>query len=132
LQVTVLCDLRRNAISRKPGFSRRALDTACTAAGVRYVHLPQLGIPSDLRQNASTRQEHDQLLDHYRRQILPAQVAALGQIQEWLVRGERVALMCFERDLRDCHRACVAAAVEAALGDGYRAAEIAPYQNAPA
>ena len=42
--VTVLCDVRRNPLSRKYGCSKRALESGCTAVGIRYAHLPQLGI----------------------------------------------------------------------------------------
>lgn len=53
-KVSVLCDVRHNPLSRKRGFSKRALAAACAAVGIRYVHLPQLGIPTAERRNIKT------------------------------------------------------------------------------
>ena len=39
--VTLLCDVRRNAFSRKYGFSKTTLAGACDGVGIRYEHLPE-------------------------------------------------------------------------------------------
>ena len=44
--VTLLCEVRRKAISRKYGFSKNTLARACDGVGIRYEHLPELGIES--------------------------------------------------------------------------------------
>ena len=49
--VTLLCDVRRNALSRKYGFAKSTLSTGCAGVGIRYEHLPELGIASDQRRN---------------------------------------------------------------------------------
>ena len=46
---TVVDDVRLNAISRKPGFSKRALAAVLEEAGIRYVHDPRLGNPKPNR-----------------------------------------------------------------------------------
>ena len=51
---TLLCDVRRNAISRKYGFSKTTLERACTGVGIRYEHLPELGIESWRRRGLKT------------------------------------------------------------------------------
>ena len=43
--VTRVVDVRLNAISRKPGFSKRALSAALSDAGIGYEHRPSLGNP---------------------------------------------------------------------------------------
>ena len=53
--VTVLCDVRRNPLSRKYGFSKGTLSKACEGLGIRYEHLPQLGIASEERRNLRRR-----------------------------------------------------------------------------
>ena len=45
--VTALVDVRLNAISRKPGFSKKRLEGAVSAAGIKYEHLRVLGNPKD-------------------------------------------------------------------------------------
>ena len=110
--VTLLADVRRNPISRKKGFSKNTLAQGCAAVGIRYEHLPELGIASEQRQSLDTQADYDALFADYERTWLPKQGAALKKIQAWIDAGERVALTCFERAPGDCHRHCVAEALE--------------------
>jgi uncharacterized protein (DUF488 family) len=114
--VTVLCDVRRNPLSRKYGFSKRALESGCTAVGIRYAHLPQLGIASDQRRNLRTRADYDALFLGYERDYLPHQGEALATIRDWIAAGERVALTCYELHPEQCHRHCVAEALQERCG----------------
>lgn len=110
--VTLLVDVRRNPISRKKGFSKRTLAEGCAAVGIRYEHLPELGIASEKRKNLTTRAAVDALFAEYERDWLPTQGAAVAKLRAWLAAGERLALTCFERAPGDCHRHCVAAALQ--------------------
>lgn len=110
--VTLLCDVRRNAISRKYGFSKTTLANACDGVGIKYVHLSQLGVPSEYRRNLTTQADYDQLFSAYQREILPEQQEALSKIRAWIQCGENVALTCFEHTPQCCHRMCVANAIE--------------------
>ncbi len=110
--VTLLCDVRRNPLSRRYGFSKKTLSLACDGVGIRYEHLPQLGIASAERRDLNTQADYDALFEEYERKSLPKQTAALGQIRSWISAGERVALTCFELHPHQCHRHCVAEAVE--------------------
>ena len=49
--VTLLCDVRRNPLSRKYGFAKSTLSKACEGVGIRYEHLPELGIASEERRS---------------------------------------------------------------------------------
>ena len=110
--VTVLCDVRRNPLSRKYGFSKGTLGKACAGVGIRYEHLPELGIASEARQELATQADYDELFAEYERTSLPGQGAALEKIAGWIAAGERVALTCYERLPEQCHRHCVAEALE--------------------
>ena len=110
--VTVLCDVRRNPLSRKYGFSKGTLSKACEGVAIRYEHLPELGIASDQRQDLRTQADYDALFVEYERESLPRQQASLEKIRGWVARGDRVALTCFERQPEQCHRHCVAEALE--------------------
>lgn len=114
--VTLLADVRRNPISRKRRFSKRALAEGCTAVGIRYEHLPELGIASEKRKAVTTPADVDALFAEYVRDWLPQQGAALEKLRSWIDAGERVALTCFEREPRDCHRHCVAEVLERTYG----------------
>ena len=110
--VTLLCDVRRNPISRKYGFSKNTLARGCEGVGIRYEHLPELGIASEQRQSLDTQADYDALFADYERTWLPKQGSALKKIQGWIEAGERVTLTCYEHQPNQCHRHCVAEALE--------------------
>ena len=115
--VTILCDVRRNPLSRKYGFSKSTLSKACEGVGIRYEHLPELGIASDKRQSLETQADYDALFAEYERKSLPRQSAALAKIKAWITgEKQRVALTCFELHPHQCHRHCVAEALETEYG----------------
>ena len=109
---TLLCDVRRNAISRKYGFSKTTLERACSGVGIRYEHLPELGIESRRRRGLKTEADFKTLFKTYEQTILPNQGDALEKIRVWLRSGESVALTCFEFEAGLCHRHCVANGLE--------------------
>ena len=109
--VTLLCDVRRNAISRKYGFSKSTLTRACDGVGIRYEHLPNLGIASNLRRRVKSETDLANLFRTYKNNVMPESSVVLRLIHSWLESGESVALMCYERDPHHCHRHCVADAL---------------------
>lgn len=117
--VTLLCDVRRNPISRKYGFSKGTLGKGCEGVGIRYEHVPELGIASEQRQSLETQADYDALFAEYERDSLPMQGPALAKIRAWVRSGERVALTCYERVPSQCHRHCVAEALEREYGKGF-------------
>ena len=119
--ITLLCDVRRNPISRKYGFSKNTLARGCEGVGIRYEHVPDLGIASDQRQSLETQADYDALFGEYERKSLPKQSEAVAKIVAWVHAGERVALTCYELLPQQCHRHCVAEAVEKQLGKGFTA-----------
>jgi len=114
--VTLLCDARRNPISRKYGFSKGTLAKGCEGVGIRYEHLPELGIASEQRRSLETQADYDALFAEYERDYLPKQGDALTKIAAWVRGGERVVLTCYERLPQQCHRHCVAEALERGFG----------------
>ena len=111
--VTVLCDVRRTPLSRKKGFSKGPLRAAIEAAGIRYEPLPEVGVAQEKRRKATTPAARAALFAEYERDDLPKQRKPLSKIAAWVKEGERVALLCFERDPADCHRSRVADALGA-------------------
>ena len=106
--VTLLCDLRRNAVSRKYGFAKSTLQNACDGVGIRYEHLPELGINSESRRNIRGQAEYRRLFKEYENHELPRQKNALENIAHWIKSGECVALTCYEQNSNYCHRSRVA------------------------
>jgi uncharacterized protein (DUF488 family) len=114
-RVAVLCDVRRTPFSRKFGFSGRMLSQVLPKMGMRYVHLPELGIESRKRQNLNSREAYDALFLEYR-QDLPRRADGLELLKQQIDVGKRVALTCFEEDPRFCHRHCITDLLESEFG----------------
>ena len=110
--ITLLCDVRRNAVSRKYGFSKSTLANACNGVGIRYEHVPELGIGTDRRRALDSRAAYRRLLEEYEQDILPQQFDAMAAIRRWIQSGACIALTCYERDSEYCHRGRVAKEIE--------------------
>lgn len=100
--VATFFDVRLNAISRKPGFSKTKLADALRSAGIDYRHLPSLGNRKDNREPFLTGRL-DEGRAAYRASLDPAAVADLEQIAGMASSGV-VAVACFEADHSRCHR----------------------------
>ncbi len=115
--VTILCDVRRNPLSRRYGFARKTLANACEKVGIRYEHIPAFGIESAARKGLATQQDYDDLFRIYEVENLPERDKEFAVLQTWIAEGERVALTCFEREPHRCHRHCVSDAMERRTGE---------------
>lgn len=109
--VHVLCDVRKNAYSQKYGFSKSQLEKACKGVGITYVHIPELGIESNMRANLCSQKDYDELFDIYEKTTLKENWTYLLKVRELINQYKRVALTCFEKDPKQCHRSRVAAAL---------------------
>ncbi|HET9932823.1 MAG TPA: DUF488 domain-containing protein [Polyangiaceae bacterium] len=112
-RVSTLCDVRRNPLSRKFGFSKGTLSRACCAVGIEYEHLPELGIASEQRRHIVTDADRQALFREYAGTTLAAELVALDRIGARLEAGQRVALTCYEERPEDCHRNALARALSA-------------------
>ena len=102
--VEVLADIRYLPLSRRPGFSKRSLKAAVEEAGIGYRHFKQLGTPAEGRA-AARRGDHAELARVYAGQLeLPEALAAMAELRT-LAEERRVALLCYERNAAECHRA---------------------------
>jgi uncharacterized protein (DUF488 family) len=102
--VEIVFDVRENAVSRKPGFSKRRLGEALNAAGIEYRHVSALGNPRSNRDafragDSAARDVFLRHLDNGSGDDLEEVTAAVGT--------RTIALMCFERDHGICHRSCI-------------------------
>lgn len=102
--ITVLADVRKNPQSRKHGFSKSQLQGYVNGAGIQYMHLGDLGVPSHLRQNLKDETSYTNLFNTYSQEILPNNQSAIAELKAIIDTNKRVALTCFEADPRQCHR----------------------------
>ena len=105
-----IIDVRRNAYSMKYGFSRGVLGPTADKCGMDYVHVPEVGIASDKRQDLKTRADYDRLLDRYESELLPGKEDGVRRVGE-LLTEKPAALLCYEAAPTMCHRGRLAATV---------------------
>lgn len=102
--IKVLCDVRKNALSMKYGFSKSQLKNACNGVGIEYIHIPEVGIESDQRQELKSQVDYDALFEKYKATNLNETVDNQIEILNLLKTNKRIALTCFEADVCQCHR----------------------------
>lgn len=110
-RIGILVDVRKNPISRRPGFSKSKLRAACEKASIDYIHFPELGVPSERREDLKTDQDRQELWDWYDAAVIPHHHEQLQQILQ-MSEKKRVALTCFEAKPHECHRSRVAVALK--------------------
>lgn len=101
-KVTLLVDVRLNAVSRKVGWSKKSLQAALEAAGIEYHHEPAFGNPPENRDSFRRGDGEDG-----RRRMREILTNGSGPALMQLVadaRDRRVAVLCVERGAQRCHR----------------------------
>lgn len=107
LQVSTLVDVRLNATSRKPGFSKTRLKGYLADAGIPYLHYRELGNPKDNRKgfwDDPSTGSHVQSVNHFKNLILcdDYKVSLLKNLKN-MSQCENVALLCYEKAPEKCH-----------------------------
>ena len=102
-----LIDVRCNPVARRFGFHKSTLQRVCTALGLEYVHIPDLGVPSDRRQELGDENSYTKLFDWYESELDKSKHSAVAQAIT-LIKSKPSALMCREADPACCHRSRLA------------------------
>ena len=111
-KIELLVDTRAVAASRRPGFSKRQLAASLDEAGIGYLHLQKLGTPAEGRQ-AARGGDLDALWRVYDKHIKkPEPQAELAELVGLIKSGKRIALLCYCRDPKSCHRSRIVANVK--------------------
>jgi uncharacterized protein (DUF488 family) len=110
--IKAVCDVRKNALSRKFGFSKTILRQTLECVGIEYFHIPQLGISSDKRQELNTQSDYDVLFDEYEKTTLKQKTKELHDLYRILKEKKRVAVLCYEKQPTQCHRTRVINAIQ--------------------
>ena len=110
--VKLLVDVRNNALSMKYGFSKSQLQKYCGDLGIQYMHIPEVGILSEQRQELNSQNDYDKLFSVYRKNNLKKTTEKQNEILNLLKKHKRIALTCFEANICQCHRKHLAEAIE--------------------
>ena len=111
-KIDLLVDTRAVAASRRPGFSKRQLAASLDEAGIGYLHLQKLGTPAEGRA-AARAGDYATLWRIYDKHINKAEPQeALAELVALIKSGKRIALLCYCRDPKSCHRSRIVANVK--------------------
>ena len=114
--IKILCDVRKNPISRKYGFSKSTLKNACEKIGIEYRHFPELGIPSYDRTDLRCQSDYDDLFARYEKTVLPNHGDTLDVLVRLVEANGCIALTCFEANPAQCHRTRIINAIKRKIG----------------
>ena len=108
--VRTVVDVRQNAVSMyRPEFSKSNLARLLEENGIHYAHLPEFGVPRDIRAKAIETGSRDVIWTWYDEYV----VATHLNRHTFMNGFERpVALMCTEIDPHECHRHRLSLALE--------------------
>ena len=110
--VVTLVDVRRNPVSMyKPDFSRRNLSAALIARNIEYLHLPELGVPREVRAMSMETGDRAVIWEWYDSAVVP-NFAKRNLHAFFNFADHPVALMCTEVDPTACHRHRLSIALE--------------------
>lgn len=107
--IETVVDVREMPLSRKPGFSKKALAGVLNLSGFEYVHMVELGCPKPVRDRYRADGNWKRYTEGFL-QYLKTQEAAIAELSA-MVTTSNCALLCYEADYNFCHRSMVANAV---------------------
>ncbi|WP_206453679.1 DUF488 domain-containing protein [Aurantimonas marina] len=105
--VDLLIDVRDVPISRKRGFSKKALSDRLAEKSIEYLHLKGLGDPKPGREAARAGRYGEFraiFADHLRSDRAQADMRKCIEVAS----GRTATLLCFEKHHENCHRSIVA------------------------
>lgn len=103
-RVKHVIDVRQIAMSRKKGFSKRALAESLRAVNIRYDHLPVLGSPSAARHQVRIDHDWPKLFRVMRKALREDDAQAALEQAARIARQRKAALLCFCSNHKKCHR----------------------------
>jgi uncharacterized protein (DUF488 family) len=117
--IKTLVDVRKNAYSNKFGFSKKEFQYCLEKSSIKYIHIPELGIESEKRQELKTAKSssssgydlfgkgikniENKLFEDYKNNLLSKQ-KYIDKLLQTLQDNELIAIACFEADYKCCHR----------------------------
>lgn len=108
--VRSLIDIRFSPVSMyRPELSKSNFQRILERAGLRYFHVPKLGVPRDIRVQAKAAGSRDVIWNWYATHRVES---FRRNLHDFMNLEHPVALMCVELDPRECHRHLLFQALE--------------------
>jgi uncharacterized protein (DUF488 family) len=116
--IDCILDVREMPLSRKPGFSKTALQQHLTENHIQYIHFKKLGSPKPLRNRLKETGDYEQFFESIAGYL--SEVGDAVNTAYTFVSKNRCCLLCFERQPQFCHRSIVAQKIKERDGNGLR------------
>src|SRR5882762_10170705 len=114
--VDLVVDVRAVSSSRRPGFSKRQLAAGLDERAIGYLHLRALGTPKEGRLAARSG-KRDELFRIFEKHLkTPEAREEMDELTTLAKSGQRLCLLCYERDPEGCHRRRVAEVIHERTG----------------
>jgi uncharacterized protein (DUF488 family) len=105
--VATVIDVRDLPLSRRAGYSKRALSAGLAEAGIGYHHLRALGTPPEGRE-ANRKRQWERFWMIVDQRLATAEAALQLQQAAEIATASPSCLLCYEADWHICHRRRVA------------------------
>jgi uncharacterized protein (DUF488 family) len=102
--VTLLVDARIRTGGRKLDFCKKNLSQSLQNSGIKYVHYKELGTPDYLMREMKVKGSYS--MDEYEKH-LDSNPEILNRVANE-IEEPNIAIMCFEKNFKECHRTVVA------------------------
>jgi uncharacterized protein (DUF488 family) len=110
--VNTLVDIRQNPVSMyRPELSKNNLSRLLKEKGITYAHLPELGVPRDIRAKAIESGTRNVIWEWYDQNVVEG-FAGRNLHLFFNCFEHPIALMCTEIDPHECHRHRLSLALE--------------------
>src|SRR5690554_4892677 len=104
----------------KFGFSKSQLEMVCKGVGIQFLHISEVGIESNKRKELNSQMDYDQLFEDYKHTVIPRTLSQQEHIVNLLEQHHRVAIICFEKDICQCHRKPLSEAIHNLIKSKYK------------
>jgi len=100
-------DVRKDAYSKQDvSYSEGALSRILADAKIKYIHVPELGVDYNLREELRSTHDYETYFNRYMDYL--EKNSNLTELVAGLAKNNVICLMCYEKDFRRCHRSVLA------------------------
>lgn len=109
--IEILVDVRKDAYSKQDtSYSEGTLSRIAAEARIKYIHLPELGVDYNIRQELKSTHDYEAYFKRYSEYL--EKNSDLVAFVAKLAKNSVICLMCYEKDFRRCHRSILANKLE--------------------
>jgi len=109
--IEILVDVRKDAYSKQDmSYSEGTLSQIAAEARIKYIHLPELGVDYNIRQELKSTHDYETYFKRYSEYL--EKNSDLVAFVAKLAKTNLICLMCYEKDFKRCHRSILANKLE--------------------